>query len=224
MKLRLVIAFLLGLAALGCGGGQGGGADPQAGTATDPASGSRGAPGAPGGDAGGDAGGSAGGGSRNAPGAPGAPGGGGTGPAARGAPINLPAFIRLQGLPLTVVMARIKGEIEVACGGSLCVKLVVQQGDEEEDDRFHPECFVRTEPPTSEPSVVYTDKPLVIVSGSNPTTGTRCPPDPSTDSTDPTTGSTDPTTGSTDPTTGSTDPTTESTDPTGDTGSAPSSS
>jgi hypothetical protein len=175
MRLRLVIALLLGLAALGCGGGGDGAApEAQAGTATAQTSGPEGAPGAPGGGAG-------------TPGAPGAPGGGqggqggqGGGGPAPGAPIKLPAFIQLEGVKLTWVQAHIKYRILDACGGTLCVKVVVERRDKS----YHPECYVRTDPPTNEPSEVPSGSTLVIVSGSNPN-GSRCQFEPSADPKDP---------------------------------------
>ena len=186
--LRLAVALLLCLSAFGCGGDQGGIDNPEAQASTAPGqnsgsgssatpgqssgSGSDRAPGAPGGNADRPADG--------APGAPGAPGDRGNASPAPGAPIKLPAFVELEGVNLAWVQAHIESTIRSACGGTPCVHTVVEQRDE----NYHPECFVRTDPATNEPSEVPSDSTLIIESGSNPD-GTRCQTVPNSDPSDP---------------------------------------
>lgn len=125
----------------GSGSGSGSGSDSGSSATSGEEPGA--APGSPGGDTG----------PRppSAPGAPGAPtdpgdpGDPGKEQTAPGAPINIPAFTNKQGQPFDSIKAKIEAEIVAACGGSLCLDVVVS---DRSGDGFHPSCFVDTVPPT----------------------------------------------------------------------------
>jgi hypothetical protein len=172
---RLLLALVVCVAALGCGGsaGKGGGGSPAQqsdAAATDAAAQqSNGTPGSPGGSPQGQAGG--------APGAPGAAGSGNRGNVSQaiGAPVKIPAFTEVgQGL-LDDLHQRIKDAIQEGCKPrpADCIPTVVKQRPGTESS---PDCFEGTDPDTNTPNTpdgkVALDprkvQVLVVYSGSNP--------------------------------------------------------
>ena len=193
------VAIVLSLSVLGCTGGRPGPsrADLQADTEASSSAGSpastadgegdgqpseatatsAGAPGgtsaAPGGAGGG------------VPGAPGGPGNRKNQPQALGAPIKVPAFQQI-GAPIGEVFGSIEAEFAAACGGRLCVKLVVQPADADPQT-----CgFAGTDPPAG--TTVQRETTVVLRCNPAPTETTPDSTDPP-DSTQPdaTTGSGD---------------------------------
>jgi hypothetical protein len=166
--LRLLVALVICVAALGCGSSAGtGGGDSAAQQPNGaPVGQSSGTPGSPGGSPQGHSGG--------APGAPGPPSNGKNAPQAIGAPIKLPAFTLLQGQPLAKVRSMIAQAIKDRCDGEPCPKL----RDEQVDDPNFTSCqFIRTIPDTTTPTEVARDATIVVVSGKG-----SCTPEGSTQS------------------------------------------
>jgi hypothetical protein len=175
---RLLVALVICVAALGCGGsaGKGGGGSPAQqsdAAATDAAAQqSNGTPGSPGGSPQGQAGG--------APGAPGAAGSGNRGNVSKaiGAPVKIPAFTQI-GSPgpgfIDKVHQEIKDAIRKGCKPrpADCIRTVVKQRPHSE---LNPDCFAGTYPPTNTATtsdeMVELDPRkvtvLVVYSGSDP--------------------------------------------------------
>jgi hypothetical protein len=145
--IRLAVALVVCLSVLGCSRGRnsqvaeplsslssstdaGSSAEPESGTSgkqtpdaqsdatpgKDPRPPSYGAPGAPGGSSDSQP--------NRAPGAPGPSGGGGNKPKALGAPLKIPT-IEQKGVPIGQVLDSIRQRFVDACGGRLCVTLVI---------------------------------------------------------------------------------------------------
>jgi hypothetical protein len=93
-------------------------------------------------------------------GAPGSPIGRGGGGEALESPVKVPDITNGQGQPLDSVMARLKREFEVACGGELCVTLRVVPREEENFDACD---FVETQPGAG--IEVARESEVVVVSG-----------------------------------------------------------
>jgi hypothetical protein len=161
MRQSAMVAYILLalVAAAGCGGGAGQGADDTALRAdrTPGAGPEEAAPGAPGA------------GPEGAPGAPGAPGQPGPGgpdenAGAPGSPITIPAFTQIGGQPVDKVRPEIEAAIREACTPrhNLCVRTVVEARDGED---LHA-CFGGTRPPTDggpdQKPVVQLDRDSVL--------------------------------------------------------------
>jgi hypothetical protein len=188
-------AVLLSLSVLGCTGGRPGPsrADLQAGTAASSTLEST-APADAGEDGGqpsgatsastsaGASGGTAapGGAGNRVPGAPVSPGNRATQPQARGSPIKVPAIVQV-GIPIAQILDSIRDEFAKACGGRLCVKLVIDPANADPET-----CeFARTNPKAD--TTVQRDTTVALVCNPRPTETSETTPPGNTDPTDPTT-------------------------------------
>jgi hypothetical protein len=188
--IRAAVVVLLGLSVLGCTSGRPGAdrAELQAETegssalessgstvagegdeqAPDAAQGSGGAPAAGGG------------GGNRVPGAPVGPGNRNNQPLARGAPIDVPAFEQI-GAPIGEVFGSIEAKFAAACGGQLCVKLVIQPADADRES-----CgFAGTDPPAG--TSVQRGTTVALLCTPAPTESSETTTPDNTDSTDTTT-------------------------------------
>jgi hypothetical protein len=165
------VAIVLSVSVLGCTGGRPGPsrADLQADTEASSGAGSSGS-GGTGEDAGG-----------GVPGAPVGPENRENQPQALGAPIKVPRFQQI-GAPIGEVFGSLEAEFVAACGGSLCVKLVIQPADADPQT-----CgFAGTDPPAG--TTVERDTTVALLCNPAPTESTDTT---STDTTPDSTGPTD---------------------------------
>ena len=121
-----------------------------------------------------------GGGGNRVPGAPVGPGNRNNQPLARGAPIDVPAFEQI-GAPIGEVFGSIEAKFAAACGGQLCVKLVIQPADADRES-----CgFAGTDPPAG--TSVQRGTTVALLCTPAPTESSETTTPDNTDSTDTTT-------------------------------------